>query len=391
MTDKPDQAESSARAFKPVLGLSDDPSEPLAIPVRAGTVFDQPEPDPLIELTVIIPARNEEQNLIACLQSLVAQADNFFQLGRDWDLIVVDDNSTDRTAEIARSFPGVTVLTADKLEKGWTGKNNAIWTAARKARGRWILFTDADTIHEPGNLHRAMHEATRHKAGMLSYSPRQLVTGLAQRTLMPLVFSELALAYPPSKVSDPNQRIAAANGQFLLSDREAYRRIGGHAAVGDRVLEDVELAFLAKRRKVGLRFRYAPDALSTRMYRTTSAMIEGWTKNLALLFNNALATCLWKILDIVLLIGLPWLAIHLWNARFSPHSLEWLGAGWVLLLLWLRTVFRFYARVAKSNFPFPDCAISPLGLPLFVALLYRSWFSHKVLNQVSWKGRTYPG
>ncbi len=120
-------------------------------------------------------------------------------------------------------------------------------------------------------------------------------------------------------------------------------------------------------------------------------MIEGWTKNLALLFNNALATALWKVLDIVLLVGLPWLAIHLWNARFSPHSLEWLGAGWVLLLLWLRTLFRFYTRVAKSNFPFVDCAISPLGLPLFVALLYRSWFKHRVLKQVSWKGRTYPG
>jgi glycosyltransferase involved in cell wall biosynthesis len=391
MTDKPDQAESSARSFKPVLGLSDDPGEPLAIPVRTGTVFDQPEPDPLIELTVIIPARNEEANLAACLQSLVAQADHLFQLGRDWDLIVVDDQSTDKTAEIARSFPGVTVLQAAKLEKGWTGKNNAIWTAARKARGRWVLFTDADTIHEPGDLYRAIHEATRHKAGVLSYSPRQLVTGLAQRTLMPLVFSELALAYPPSKVSDPNQRVAAANGQFLLIEREAYRRLGGHAAVADRVLEDVELAFLAKRRKAGLRFRYAPDALSTRMYRTTSAMIEGWTKNLALLFNNALATCLWKILDIVLLVGLPLLAIHFWNARFSPHSLEWLGAGWALLLLWLRTLFRFYARVAKSNFPFLDCAISPLGLPLFVVLLYRSWFKHRVLKQVSWKGRTYPG
>ncbi len=391
MTDKRDPREPSARSFKPVLGLSDEPGDPLAISVLAGTVFDQPEPDPLIDLTVIIPARNEEQSLAACLQSLVAQADNLFQLGRDWDLIVVDDQSTDRTAEIARSFPGVTVLQAAKLEKGWTGKNNAIWTAARKARGRWILFTDADTIHEPGDLHRAMHEAARHEAGMLSYSPRQIVTGLAQRTLMPLIFSELALAYPPSKVSDPNQRIAAANGQFLLVEREAYRRLGGHAAVADRVLEDVELAFRAKRRKVGLRFRYAPDALSARMYRTTSAMMEGWTKNLALLFNNALATCLWKILDVVLLVGLPWIAIHLWNARFSPRSLEWLGAGWVLLLLWLRTLFRFYARVAKSNFPFVDCAISPLGLPLFVVLLYRSWFSHKVLNQVSWKGRSYPG
>jgi len=393
--DNPDKSADGEAAsgpkYKPVLGLSDEPGEPLSIPVRAGTVFDQPEPEPLIELTVIVPARNEEQNIGECLKSLVAQSEGVFELGRDWELIVVDDHSTDRTAEIARGFPGVTVLEAAKLEKGWTGKNNAIWTAARKARGRWILFTDADTIHEPGDLQRAMHEASRHKAGVLSYSPRQLVSGFWQRVLMPLVFSELALAYPPTKVSDPNERVAAANGQFLLVEREAYRRLGGHPSVKDRVLEDVEMAFIAKRRRVGLRFRYAPDALSTRMYLTTGGMIEGWTKNLALLFNNALATALWKVLDILLLAGLPWLAINLWSARFSPKGLEWLGAGWVLILLWLRTLFRFYARVAKSNFPFVDCAISPLGLPLFVVLLYRSWFKHRVLKQVDWKGRSYPG
>jgi len=359
--------------------------------VARGTIYDQPEPEELIELTVIIPARNEEQRLGACLESLVSQSEEIFKLGRDWELIVVDDQSTDRTTDIARSFAGVTATRAGPLEKGWTGKNNAIWTAARKARGRWLLFTDADTVHEPGDLHRAMHEAARHNAGVLSYSPRQIVTGLAQRTLMPLVFSELALAYPPAKVSDPNQRIAAANGQFLLVEREAYRRLGGHAAVADNVLEDVALAFLAKRRKVGLRFRYAPDAVATRMYSTTEAMIEGWTKNLALLFNNALATALWRVLDIALLVGLPWLAVRMWDARFGAHSLQWLGAGWVLAILWVRNLFRFYGRVAKSNFPFVDCALSPLGLPLFVLLLYRSWFKHRVVKQVSWKGRTYPG
>jgi len=383
------QDKGDSKTWKPVLGLSDEPGEPLAIPSRAGTVFDQPEPEALLELTVIVPARDEVQSIGECLKSLVAQSESVFELGRDWELVLVDDHSTDRTAEIARSFPGVTVVDAAKLEKGWTGKNNAIWTAARKARGKWILFTDADTVHEVGDLHRAIHEAERHKVGMLSYSPRQLVSGFWQRVLMPLVFSELALAYPPAKVSDPNQRVAAANGQFLLVEREAYRKLGGHLSVKDRVLEDVELAFVAKRRRVGLRFRYAPDALSTRMYRTTGAMIEGWTKNLALLFNNAMATALWKVLDVLLLLGLPWLAIHLWNARFSPRSLEWLGAGWVLMLLWARTLFRFYARVAKSNLPFVDCAISPLGLPLFIGLLYRSWFKHKVLGQVSWKGRTY--
>jgi glycosyltransferase involved in cell wall biosynthesis len=381
----------SGHTWKPVLGLSDEPGEPLAIPTRAGAVYDQPEPQELIELTVIVPARNEEECLGACLQSLVSQSEEVFELGRHWELIVVDDQSTDRTAEISRSFPGVTLLAAAKLEKGWTGKNNAIWTAARKARGHWLLFTDADTVHEPGNLHRAMHEAVRHKAGVLSYSPRQIVSGLAQRTLMPLVFSELALAYPPAKVSDPNQRVAAANGQFLLVEREAYRRLGGHAAVADKVLEDVELAFLAKRRKVGLRFRYAADAVATHMYRTTAAMIEGWTKNLALLFDNALATAIWKVIDIALLVGLPFLAVKMWDARFGPHSLQWLGAGWVLALLWVRSLFRFYGRVAKSSFPILDCALSPLGLPLFVVLLYQSWFRHKVLKQVSWKGRTYPG
>jgi glycosyltransferase involved in cell wall biosynthesis len=380
------------RGFEPVLGLSDTPgAQPLRWEAAPGTVFDQPEPAPdqLLELTVIVPARNEEDCLAACLQSLVSQSEEVFQLGRDWELVVVDDHSTDSTAEIACGFTGVTVVGANKLESGWTGKANAIWTAARRARGRWLLFTDADTIHELGDLRRAIHEAVKHKVGMLSYSPRQIVHGIWQRSLMPLVFCELALAYPPAMVSDPAQRIAAANGQFLLIEREAYRRLGGHASAAEKVLEDVELAFMAKRRNVGLRFRYAEDAVSTRMYRSTRAMIEGWTKNLALLFDNSLALAVWRAIDIFLLVALPVIAVELWNARLFAHSAQWLAAGWVLALLWVRNLFRFYGRVAKSNFPFVDCAMAPLGLPLFVVLLYRSWFQHKILKRVSWKGRSY--
>lgn len=382
-----------AGRFQPVLGLSETPSAPSTLPVPARTVpetvFAQPEPEELRELTVIIPARNEEDCLAACLESLTSQSEKVFELGRDWELIVVDDHSTDRTADIARGFAGVTVIGAGKLEPGWTGKNNALWTAARRARGRWLLFTDADTIHELGNLHRALHEAVRYKVGVLSYSPRQIVSGLAQRSLMPLIFSELALAYPPSKVSDPAERIAAANGQFLLIEREAYRRLGGHAMVAEKVLEDVELAFLAKRRRIGLHFRYAPDAVSTRMYRTTAAMIEGWTKNLALLFANCLALALWRVLDILLPFVLPLLAVELWNVRFAPHLMPWVYDGWLIVLLWVCNLFRFYGRVAKSNFPFLDCAIAPLGLPLFVALLYNSWYQRRILKRVSWKGREY--
>jgi hypothetical protein len=156
------------------------------------------------------------------------------------------------------------------------------------------------------------------------------------------------------------------------------------------VLEDVDLAFNIKRSKRGLRLRYAPDALSTRMYRSFGEMVEGWTKNLALLFANSLALALWRALDIALLAGLPLLALALWDARLTVHSPQWIGAGWVLILVWVRTLFRFYARVAKSNFPFLDCALAPLGLPLFVALLSRSWYQHRILRRVSWKGRSYP-
>ena len=130
---------------------------------------------------------------------------------------------------------------------------------------------------------------------------------------------------------------------------------------------------------------------STRMYRSTGAMIEGWTKNLALLFHNTLALAVWRAHRYLSCSsGCPYWPSGCGMLKFAAHSLQWLGAGWVLALLWLRTLIRFYARVAKSNFGFFNCVISPLGLPLFVVLLYRSWFQHRILKRVSWKGREYP-
>ena len=160
---------------------------------------------------------------------------------------------------------------------------------------------------------------------MLSYSPKQLVTGFWQRALMPLIFSELALAYPPQKVSDAGSRVAAANGQFLMVQRAAYFQVGGHSTVAGSLLEDVDLAFLLKRRKYPIRFRYAPDALSARMYRSFHAMFEGWTKNLARLFGFPLMMAAGRALDLLLMIGLPLLLWrffqYLWPA--SP----WLSSG----------------------------------------------------------------
>jgi glycosyltransferase involved in cell wall biosynthesis len=347
------------------------------------------DPIPEFELSVIVPARNEEQSLPACLASLVEQSEPGFALGVEWELIVINDDSTDRTREIAAgvaaSHSGVAVIDAPPLDLsdrgGFTGKNNACWAAAQVARGRHLLFTDADTVHEPRDLSRSLREMEKYKAALLSYSPRQIVNGFWQHAVMPLVFSELASVYPPKEVNDPQRRLAAANGQFLMVERDAYFSVGGHRAVGTKVLEDVALAHNIKRGPRVIRFRYAPEALSARMYRTTADMVEGWTKNLALLFPRPLYLAAWRVLDILLFFGLPALAL----------GIPWL-VGWqrgVILILWVRTLWRFYARVARSNFPARDIAISILGIPLFVYLLVRSVIYHRVKKSVVWKGRSY--
>ncbi|WP_229668637.1 glycosyltransferase [Edaphobacter acidisoli] len=343
----------------------------------------------IMELSVIVPARNEERSLGECLASLVQQSEPGFELGKQWELIVVDDDSTDGTRKIAEAIAasqaGVTILTAPPLDLsergGFTGKTNACWTAAQVAQGGHLLFTDADTVHEPGDLSRALREAERHNAALLSYSPRQIVSGFWQHAVMPLVFSELASVYAMKKINDPDQSIAAANGQFLMVERAAYFAVGGHRAVSDAVLEDVELAYNIKRKPAAIRFRYAPEALHTRMYRTTTEMVEGWTKNLALLFPKPVALALWRVLDVILFFGLPLAAFGIW------WLVPW--QRWVILLIWARTLWRFYARVARSHFPAADIAISVLGIPMFVYLLLRSVYYRRVKKSVVWKGRSY--
>jgi glycosyltransferase involved in cell wall biosynthesis len=325
------------------------------------------------KVSIIIPARNEEASLATCLESLVAQT------GVAFEIIVVDDHSTDRTAEIAASFAAshrdkVRVIEAGPLPDGWTGKNNAVATGARQARGEWLLFTDADTVHLPGSLARALAEAKEHHADLLSYSPEQIAITFWEMAVLPVVFAELARQYPPSKVSDPNSPIAAANGQYILVKREAYDAVGGHAAVAGEILEDVALARVMKFSRRKIRFRYADDAVRTRMYRNFRQLREGWTKNLALLFPNPVSlsvkTLFWW--------AFPW-SIPFWA---DLHHWWWLTIG---MLAFSRNT----GRLHRANFDLTMEILGALfGMPMFAFLLLRSKRAHAKGN-ISWKGRTY--
>lgn len=235
-------------------------------------------PDRSPTVSVIVPARNEERCLARCLDSLLAQE------GVDFELIVVDDGSADTTGAIARSRPRVRLLQAAPWRDGLSGKCNAAQTGANAARGEWLLFTDADTVHLPGSLARALAEARELGATLLSYSPAQEAHSFCEKVALPLIFAELAVTYRPAEVNDPASPVAAANGQYLLITREAYDAAGGHAAVSHTLLEDVALAQAVKSSGRRLRFRFGGDAVRSRMYSNFHDLREGWTKNLALLF-----------------------------------------------------------------------------------------------------------
>ena len=303
-----------------------------------------------------MPARNEEACLGDCLASLVAQRDVTFEI------IVVDDHSTDRTSEIARSFAGVRVVSPGPLPEGWTGKNHAVVAGTREAGGEWLLFTDADTVHVPGSLARALAEAKKERADLLSYSPEQVVVTLAEKAVMPVIFAELAAQYPPEKVSDLGSGVAAANGQYLLVKAAVYKNVGGHRAVASEVLEDVALARRFKHLGRRVFFRYGGDAVRTRMYRNWQELREGWTKNLALLFPHARKRALL------------------------------LGSGWIVAWLTLPLVFPallLYWRIRRAHFSRWTTVIAlAFGPPAFAYLLLRSARAH-AHGGVIWKGRAY--
>jgi len=328
------------------------------------------------KVSVIVPARNEEACIGRCLQSLCKQGGSF-------EVIVVDDHSTDETVLRAQRYLNARIVTADPLPEGWSGKCNACWTGARNAHGEWLLFTDADTVHNSNSIATALREAEQTGSALLSYSPEQEVRTFWERAVMPLVFADLARVYRPKDVCDPSSPVAAANGQFLLISREAYDSVGGHAAVATDILEDVALARLVKQSGRRLRFRVGKGIVRTRMYTGLRQMADGWIKNLALLFPEPDKLARRRMFEFDFSVGLLLLALV--QRLLGYRSI---AAG--LAAVSLVTFGVIYWRVRRAHFDILSTLVSPLGLPVFAYLLRRSRLCHKQ-GMVRWKGRTYSG
>lgn len=346
----------------------------------------RPVDAPLV--SVIVPARNEALNIATCLGSLTASAYPAFEV------VVVDDGSEDGTGDIARSMARgsarrLTVVEGSSLPDGWLGKPWACAQGAGVAEGALLLFTDADTIHEPDLLERAVAVLEEDGTDVVTVAGRQLMETFWERLVQPQIFLTMVLRFfdLEGALRRGRWRDAIANGQFLMFRRASYEAIGGHEAVRGEVVEDLALAQLVVRRGLGLSVRMAEGALATRMYRSLPHMLEGWSKNLLIGARKTLPPALqpWiapasALSGLVLWIAPPLVFLGSLAGFGSSGALTWsAGAVTVSVLFW-------GAFTRRMGGPAWYGVLYPLGAMVGLFILFRSWIRG---SHVEWKGRTY--
>jgi glycosyltransferase involved in cell wall biosynthesis len=326
-------------------------------------------------VSAIIPARNEEPVITACIESLARQREIC-------EILVVDDQSTDGTARVVRNLVGkyahLHLLQAGGLPDGWVGKNHALWTGVQQAKGEWLLFTDADAEHEPGSPARALQIAKEREAALVSFSPEQVTEEWYEKALIPYVYLRLAKFFSYDAVNDPKSKAAAANGQFLMIRRDVYHAIGGHASVAGEVLEDVAIAMRVKAAGHHIWFDSGKGIVRVRMYRSFDDMWQGWKKNLYRLIGGTP----WA-LSRELESNLPWIPFLLIVLGLKYPFLIFLG-----VLLFIARQTSYGLELVRNQYPFSFIFYYVPAVALYVAVLWASYRSH-VNGRIVWKGREY--
>lgn len=359
-------------------------------------IIVEPTPPPTSAplISVCVPARNEEHNIRACVESVLSQDYPNFEV------IVLDDRSTDSTPQILRDMASrdsrLIVIAGSDLPSGWAGKPHALYQAAASAHGKrseWLCFIDADTFLAPETLSSVYNKAIETKADLFTIMTFQIMDSFWEKTVMPLVMTALSVGFSPRKVNDPNRRDAIANGQFMFIKRAVYDAIGGHERVKDQIVEDKAISEQVKWNGYRLIVADGKKLARTRMYTSLPTMWEGWTKNIYLGLSDKpsmlLLGAFGATVSLIAALILPaWTLTGIW---LWLQSGDWMAIAIVIesTLLW---GFLFYVR-ARTDRAMGISAwwavTTPLGAGVFAAMMLTS--AWKVLSGkgVTWKGRTY--
>jgi chlorobactene glucosyltransferase len=342
-------------------------------------------------ISVCIPARNEGRNIGRCVGVLLAQT------YPNYEVIVLDDRSTDVTPEILRRYADkdkrLQVISGSDLPAGWAGKPHALTQAVAAARGEWVCFVDADTFLMPEALSSVYLKAVATGADLFSIMTRQELGTFWEKAVMPLVMTALSVGFSPRKVNDPHRKDAIANGQFIFIKRSVYDAVGGHAAIRSSIVEDKDLALLVKGAGYRLVLADGRQVVNTRMYTSLPEMWEGWTKNIYiglrddlgllvlgafgafLAFTAALLLPLWVLGGILLVLQ----GGEIVNVLVLVEA----------LLVWGYLLYLRGEAARGMSLSIWYGLTTPLGAGVFAAMMLTS--AYRVLSGkgVTWKGRTY--
>lgn len=329
------------------------------------------QPSTRLFVSILIPARNEAAVIGQTVAALTQQTYPHFEL------LILDDQSTDGTAEVVRAAGDerTRVLTGRPLPSGWAGKNWACWQLAQEARGDLLLFTDADTRWQPDALAALLAHQQATRADLLTVWPTQTTHTWAERLIVPLM-TFVVMAYLPVVMTHhgPFALFGAANGQCMLWRREAYQRVGGHRAVASSVLDDVNLARAAIRHRLRLRMADGNELIACRMYDSWPAVRDGFAKNILAGYGNSVVLLVLAALLHFGLYLLPWGLLL---------SAEW--RGWGLAMIALGLVARAHAA-AYSRQRVLDALLLPISVLLMQRIALHALYWH-FTGGPRWKGR----
>jgi len=347
-------------------------------------------------VAVLIPARNEERNIRACVESVLGS------VGAAVEVLVLDDASTDRTAEIVREIGlragRVRVVEGGELPRGWNGKQHACWVLAQATDARLMLFLDADVRVEPDGVARCVGEMRARKVALLSGFPRQILGGWTERMLLPLIHFVLLGLLPMGRMRKTTKvAYAAGCGQFFLAEREAYFSCGGHAAIRDTRHDGLRLPEEFRRHGLRTDLVDLTGLAEVRMYESAGAVWMGLAKNA----TEGLGSPRRIVpVTVLLVMGqvLPVIAAVLWVAFWVISVVvgstvdDARAAVIVSLLLGVAVAASYLPRVIavrKFRQPWVSAALHPVGILMLLAVQWYALVRQVFGRPVAWRARSY--